>query len=688
MTTYNGARLIGQSIDSILSQTFEDFELVIIDDASTVLLDPILALYDDSRIRWVRSERNLGVVGARNYGLGLCRGSYIACMDHDDLSRPHRFARQVDYLDHHPASVMVATLAQNFEQGSFSAPAEPDMIHPPVLRWLLHTGNPLTYSAIMVRADALRRLGGFMREQYLYCDDFDLYHRLLALGDIGCIDAPLAIYRVHSTNTSARVEQQMSTNAVAILSLAYKPWFGEQAADVARLLAPHAVARQAIKDAEGLRRAGAALTELLRSYLASHQLESADITRIEASAGRLWWRIVETSVRRGHPMLLRAYRRLPLARFYQPPASNIFRALLHGGLSPGGALHRARARLTRTLAALRWMDRSRAWPRNVAFVPADIETDRPPTLYVVIDTEWPNGLDRAVPLMNGSLQSVFARLGLRPIYAVDATSIGKSLAFETRPFPSGRSACEIAVTLQHSLHHDPVSIRAELTRLIDAVQVNLGIKPQFCRTSDQDGSPYTADLLAGHDLLVELRLPSDRLSDAPTALRFPSVPCWTAEGRLLTIPITTANIGFLRGPAAMLRALDSSPARRLRLRKWLPGLAMSGPVALVVEGKDTAAQTALIRALLARGQRIFILYCPRPSLVSDHDAMADRQAGAAARWEGIARICRFFIQECSGVAGDPCDLLRLARAHTFHAPGVGMGTARATSVLMGVRPPL
>ncbi len=85
MTTYNGARFLAESIDSVLAQSFTDFELVVVDDASTDATPSILAGYADPRLRVIRNPVNLGVVGARNRGFADLRGVYVATIDHDDL---------------------------------------------------------------------------------------------------------------------------------------------------------------------------------------------------------------------------------------------------------------------------------------------------------------------------------------------------------------------------------------------------------------------------------------------------------------------------------------------------------------------------------------------------------------------------------------------------------------------------
>ncbi len=236
MTTFNGARLIGQSIDSILGQTFTDLELVVVDDGSADNTAELLRAYNDKRLRVVCTGRNLGVVGSRNFGFSLCRGRYVAASDHDDISRPTRLMEQCAYLDQNPDTVLLATLSHDFESGAFRPFAPPAAMEPPVLEWLLHLGNPLTYSSIMLRADAVRRLGVFARNERLYADDFDLYHRLMPLGRIARLNKSLVVYRRHGGNTSRLRETQMLANSAKVLAEAYSPWFGAESATAADLV--------------------------------------------------------------------------------------------------------------------------------------------------------------------------------------------------------------------------------------------------------------------------------------------------------------------------------------------------------------------------------------------------------------------------------------------------------------------
>ena len=226
MTTWNGAEFLGAGIASVLAQTFTDFELIVVDDGSTDATPAVLAAIGDKRLRVVRQAANGGVVAARNAGFAVARGQYVAALDHDDLSHPERLARQVAYLDAHPAVVLVATEIEIEAAGRRRAPDHVRGGDPTLLRWLLLVDNPLTWSSVMFRADAVRRMGGFMRPAYELADDFDFYHRLLGVGEIARLDAVLTVYRWHASNTSHGREDALNANAVKVLAMAYAPLLG------------------------------------------------------------------------------------------------------------------------------------------------------------------------------------------------------------------------------------------------------------------------------------------------------------------------------------------------------------------------------------------------------------------------------------------------------------------------------
>jgi GT2 family glycosyltransferase len=305
MTTFNGAAFIRESIDSVLAQTFSDFELVIVDDGSTDATPALLASCRDPRVRVIRPDRNLGVVGARNFGLAACRGLYIAAHDHDDLSLPERLATQVRTLDARPDIVLAGSEVLLWMADGRRLPTDhvPGAT-PALVRWMLHVDNPFTYSSIMVRADALRRLGVFMLPEAEPADDFDLYHRLLGIGPLARLDETLVIYRWHASNTTHAQAQRMADRASAILARAYAPWLGREADAAARLVVHHLSDRQPVRDAATLTRLGGFLERILAGFLDQQAPDAAARTQIEAHAGRVWWRLVRSAIRSGAPLAL------------------------------------------------------------------------------------------------------------------------------------------------------------------------------------------------------------------------------------------------------------------------------------------------------------------------------------------------------------------------------------------------
>ena len=116
MAVYNGEKYLRSAIDSILSQTYIDFEFIIIDDCSTDNTANILESYTDSRIQIIRNEKNLRLPASLNKGLKIAKGKYIARMDADDIAMPDRFEKQVKYLEAHQEVAVIGGSFQVFNE--------------------------------------------------------------------------------------------------------------------------------------------------------------------------------------------------------------------------------------------------------------------------------------------------------------------------------------------------------------------------------------------------------------------------------------------------------------------------------------------------------------------------------------------------------------------------------------------
>ncbi len=305
MTTYNGARTIGESIASVLAQSFADFELVVVDDCSTDATPALLAAIADPRIRVIRNARNLGIVGARNAGFAACAAEYVAALDHDDLASPTRLARQVALLDAEPSVVLVGTQVRELApDGRLIHASYGSGNTPVVMRWQLHLRNPYSYSAMMFRTDAVRRLESFMREPAVYADDYDLYLRLARVGEVALLPEVLCTYRNHQGNTTHAVKPVMVANAAAILAEVYAPILGTEADEAARLIVRHIPNGSPPLDSATLRRLGRYLGQLLEGFLETYRPAPADEARIREFTGQIWWHSVRAAMRRGRPWLV------------------------------------------------------------------------------------------------------------------------------------------------------------------------------------------------------------------------------------------------------------------------------------------------------------------------------------------------------------------------------------------------
>ncbi len=183
MPVYNGKRFLQQAIDSILGQSFHNFELIVVDDGSTDATPAILARYTDSRLVVIRHESNQGVIAARNSAVCAARGKFFAMMDSDDVSHPERLMYQVEYLKQHPECGVVASrVILVDEEGRSQGRWDDDWnnITSMQIRNFLPRANCIGNSSVMLRADLLRGCGYICQPGVT--EDYDLWLRLAADG--------------------------------------------------------------------------------------------------------------------------------------------------------------------------------------------------------------------------------------------------------------------------------------------------------------------------------------------------------------------------------------------------------------------------------------------------------------------------------------------------------------------------
>src|SRR5579872_6000456 len=206
MPTYNGERFLRPAIESILNQTFPNFELIIIDDGSTDNTPHILWEFKDTRLTVLTNQQNLGIAAATNRGLAAARGEYIALQDHDDISLPHRLQTQLDFLNSHPEIALVGSAATLINDDGVAYAEFPLPCEEIDIKWrLLFVGDAFHYTSIMVRRNAMQEIGGYGEDPaFRYSEAYDPFSRLAMGSRMVNLPDKLVFWRRHSGATSVQ----------------------------------------------------------------------------------------------------------------------------------------------------------------------------------------------------------------------------------------------------------------------------------------------------------------------------------------------------------------------------------------------------------------------------------------------------------------------------------------------------
>jgi glycosyltransferase involved in cell wall biosynthesis len=219
LPVYNGATYLALAIESVLDQTFRDFELLLLDDGSRDGTLGILQHYAALDVRCkVFSRANRGIVSTLNEGVERARGDVVCRMDADDVALPTRFERQVDHLARNPNCVLVATRALLIDPEGFPLLEMSDCLtHDQIdVGHLRGRGSVIFHPTIAMRRQAVLDAGGY-RAEFEWAEDYDLFLRLAEVGRVECIDEVLMQYRQHSSSVGySKRELQRSRMAAAL----------------------------------------------------------------------------------------------------------------------------------------------------------------------------------------------------------------------------------------------------------------------------------------------------------------------------------------------------------------------------------------------------------------------------------------------------------------------------------------
>ncbi len=211
MPVYNTKEsYLREAVESILKQSFSDFEFLIYDDGSADNVEQVIKSYDDCRIRYIKNEKNEGLIKSLNKGLALVSGEYIARMDSDDISLPERLSKQVQFMDEHQEVAICGTSIEFFpKKNIWEPPVEPKLLD-------LLFGSVLAHPTAMFRTSIMKKYDFYYNEAYPHAEDFALWAEALQKTKIYNLKEVLLKYRWHGENISIlkSSEQQKSTNRV------------------------------------------------------------------------------------------------------------------------------------------------------------------------------------------------------------------------------------------------------------------------------------------------------------------------------------------------------------------------------------------------------------------------------------------------------------------------------------------
>lgn len=211
MPVYNAEKFLSETIRSVLNQSLQDFEFIIVDDASQDSSASIIHGFEDPRIRYFRNEKNLGITATLNKGLSFCRAACVARMDADDLMHPDRLLLQVETLDNDRGIAVLATRIEFIDEDGDTCgewKSDRDALSESDIRALMAGTNCIAHPSVMMRAEVVKNF--LYRESQKGAEDWDLWLRLLNAGyRIAKLPQVLLQYRLHAGSIMAGSKKQV-----------------------------------------------------------------------------------------------------------------------------------------------------------------------------------------------------------------------------------------------------------------------------------------------------------------------------------------------------------------------------------------------------------------------------------------------------------------------------------------------
>ena len=217
MSVFNAEAHVAEAIESILNQTYSDFEFLIIDDASTDNSFDILSSFRDERITLIQNKENLGLTKSLNKGIKLAKGQYIARMDADDISLPSRLAKQLQFMQEHPEIDICGTWYKTFGEKEYlqKLPALHEQIKADLLFY-----TPIAHPSVLMKKNIFE--AHKYPENFQKAQDYALWIKLIKNYKFANLPEPLLKYRIHKNQISTKQNTRQKEFALNALSDYYQ----------------------------------------------------------------------------------------------------------------------------------------------------------------------------------------------------------------------------------------------------------------------------------------------------------------------------------------------------------------------------------------------------------------------------------------------------------------------------------